>query len=576
MDEAPHFVDRDPFDWRLPESQRLKQLLADSYFRLSPVVVMANQAGIDMPSVNWDGALSTVWHDLITKASQQGRLRVLLSQVEAGPDTAVARRLSELLESWSSPEVRTATAGPPSLRAYRLPVNWIPDGDPCPIGDAYLADLGAWLCLDRGPTTTVVAARSGTAWAEALTELEQGAIRHGAGAARDFPEREWLGVQADEAESALQNPSESTAIPGLVVHWSAETYPDGRSVREFLDRLRSAAPQTPVLLAVEAEQAIDAITASTRIGRELGTGRTGAPVEVLAHSRPGDSEGRAPLTAPEAGSDPDPHRLMATVAAQMAGRSLPLPPHPFDGKPLADSDDPSAVAATVVEMLNRSAPWGPPDQEAHAIGLVRDYAPRYFLPLLRRHAAARTGPAHWSSLSAAAAVDDHITVWLERAHTVGPPSGVPRLLRRNTTVEAVLLGLLRTGADEADAWTTAASNRCPAAFEVAKFLASDRQAEEFLPTATAESAVAAARAGKHEWLTAAIRAPEASAAWWAALGRRPLTERTVATLAALSVESRRIAGFTSDQRENDAEFAELSDQMRRAMRPPLPAARVIK
>ncbi|WP_406212296.1 effector-associated domain EAD1-containing protein [Streptomyces canus] len=613
MDERTHFVDRFPFDWSLRESQELRDLLATSYFRPDPVIQMAAQADIELPSVQWHAPMTTVWHNLITAAHGQNKLRALLDQVEAGPDQAVAFRVRELLSrpvatgaaeppadqdgaareagretatqgtepygrGGTAPavEARTPAARLPTLQAYRMPLNWYPDGDPCPIGDAYLADLGARLCLDRGPTTTVVAARTGTAWAEALTALEQGAIRHGSGSARDFPERVWLGVQADGVESGLRNRPVGTATPGLVVSWPVDASLVGRSAREVLDRIRAAAPDAPVVLSVEAEQAVDAIAAATRIGRELAAGRTGAPVEVFAHSRPGDPGDGVPVTALDTHTalnthtDLDPHRLMATVAAQMRGRSLPVPPYPFDGVPLTDSADPTAVAAAVVAMLNRSAPWGLPDREAHAIGLVRDYAPRYFLSLLRHHAATRTGPAHWSSLFASAAVDDHVTVWLECAHTVGSPSRIPRTLRARATVEAVLLGLLRSGADTAQAWAATAADRCPAACEVAEFLAAGRPAAEFLPSATAEAAVAAARAGKYDLLTAVIEAPEGCAAWWAALGCRPLTERTVATLAALSVESRRIPGFTLDPRESDADFAELTDQMRLAMRPPLP------
>lgn len=107
-------------------------------------------------------------------------------------------------------------------------------------------------------------------------------------------------------------------------------------------------------------------------------------------------------------------------------------------------------------------------------------------------------------------------------------------------------------------------------YAVAAFLNAGRPVEEFLPTAGAEAAIAAARAGQYHLLTADIPDPEAAEGWWAALARRPLTERTVARLAALSAESRRIAGFTADPAEPDPDFAELTYQMRAAMRPPLP------
>lgn len=187
MDERTHFVDRFPFDWSLRESQELRDLLATSYFRPDPVIQMAAQADIELPSVQWHAPMTTVWHNLITAAHGQNKLRALLDQVEAGPDQAVAFRVRELLSrpvatgaaeppadqdgaareagretatqgtepygrGGTAPavEARTPAARLPTLQAYRMPLNWYPDGDPCPIGDAYLADLGARLCLDRG------------------------------------------------------------------------------------------------------------------------------------------------------------------------------------------------------------------------------------------------------------------------------------------------------------------------------------------------------------------------------------------------------------------------------------------
>ncbi|WP_328785416.1 serine protease [Streptomyces canus] len=95
--DRTHFVDRLPFDWSLPESQELRDLLAQSYFQPGPVIAMAGQAGIHLAAVNWQGPMTLVWHDLITTARRQDKLRDLLDQVEAGPDQAVALRLRELL-----------------------------------------------------------------------------------------------------------------------------------------------------------------------------------------------------------------------------------------------------------------------------------------------------------------------------------------------------------------------------------------------------------------------------------------------------------------------------------------------
>lgn len=462
-----------------------------------------------------------------------------------------------------------SAVAPLSLYAYRVPLSWRPDGTPCPVSDAYAADLGALLCLDRGPTTTVVAARPRTALAEALTAVEQGPIHDGSGAGRDFSERVWRRARLTDAESALRDRAAGAGTPGLVVDWPLEKYPAGVptnwSAREVVARIRAEAEDAPVVILVEAAEAVDGIAAAALIGRQIGPA-----AQVFALTRPGDIDEAPVAGRVVASGGGNGHRLMATVAAHLRDRSLPSPPYPHDGEPLGSDADPVEVAESVVTMLNRTEAWGPYDLEARAIRLVRDYAPRYFSVLLGHHAAARRGPARWCSLAAAAPIDDHVAIWLEKASQVGSPSHMPRLLRDGATIEAVLLGLLRSGAEEAAGWMDAAANgRCPAAWELAAFLVADRPPAGFLVDARAEGAIAAARAEKHELLNAEIPAPAASEAWWAAIARRPLTKGTVATLVALSPESRRIAAFTADRREPDPEFAELVVQMRTAMLPPL-------
>lgn len=501
--------------------------------------------------------------DLALEAGVDGNGRslsaVLGVDVAALPDAAAATDV----------EAAVPRAPLPSLRAYRVPAGWRPDGKPCPVSDSRVADLGAWLCLDRAPITSVVASRPGTLLAEALTAVEQGPVRRG-GLPSDVRDRVWQGVRADDTD--LKPPAQ--AANGLVIGWPAGQYPEnpahGRSPAQIRDRVRATSTETPLVFLVEAELAVDAIAAAARIARDLTEGPDGARVEVFSLARPGDLAGRRPLVGQPSYVGPPAHRLMSTVAAQMHVRSLPQPPFASDGEPLDDEADPITIAASVVRMLNDSAAWGTPTQEAHAIGLVRDYAPAYFSALVRRHAAERSGPARWSSLSACAAVDDHAAIWLNAAPLIGTPSDVPRELRDQALIEAVALGTLRTGARGAEPWVEAARLRSPGAWEVAQFLDSGRPPAEFLPTAQPTAVVAADRADKRFLLTGVTTAPEACEAWWTAVGRIPLTEQTVATLATVSAESRRIAGFTADRCEPDPDFAELIDQMRAALRPPLP------
>ncbi|WP_319688172.1 trypsin-like peptidase domain-containing protein [Streptomyces sp. ME19-01-6] len=96
MVRLPHFLDALPFDWSRPESRELHDLLAGIHFREGPVVEFAVRAGVKPATIAWDRPMHSVWHDLITKARNQNRLRALLEQV-AESDEAVALRLRELM-----------------------------------------------------------------------------------------------------------------------------------------------------------------------------------------------------------------------------------------------------------------------------------------------------------------------------------------------------------------------------------------------------------------------------------------------------------------------------------------------
>jgi V8-like Glu-specific endopeptidase len=91
------FLDSLPFDWTAPGARELRDLLASVYYEPAPVKAMARQAGVAMGQVQWDQPMDTVWHELITYARNQGRLRDLLAQIQSGPDRAVAERVQELL-----------------------------------------------------------------------------------------------------------------------------------------------------------------------------------------------------------------------------------------------------------------------------------------------------------------------------------------------------------------------------------------------------------------------------------------------------------------------------------------------
>jgi len=90
-----HFLDTLPFDWTRPEARELRDFLAYTFFREGPVIEFAAQAGIAPASIAWSQPMQSVWHELISKARNQGRLRELLGQVAASGE-GVATRLEEL------------------------------------------------------------------------------------------------------------------------------------------------------------------------------------------------------------------------------------------------------------------------------------------------------------------------------------------------------------------------------------------------------------------------------------------------------------------------------------------------
>jgi Trypsin-like peptidase domain/Effector-associated domain 1 len=93
-----HFLDTLPFDWSRPEAQELRDYLADVYFHDRDVLQFAVQAGIRPATISWSQPVQSVWHELITKARNQGRLRDLLNQI-ALRDEAVGLRIRELMSS---------------------------------------------------------------------------------------------------------------------------------------------------------------------------------------------------------------------------------------------------------------------------------------------------------------------------------------------------------------------------------------------------------------------------------------------------------------------------------------------
>ncbi len=103
-----HFLDELPFDFSIPASRALRDLLARNYFREPDILLLITAAGIDPGSIAWGFAARLVWSDVLTKAAMQGKVRTLVEVVANGSDQTVAQRLAELLDD--SPVVPSPTA----------------------------------------------------------------------------------------------------------------------------------------------------------------------------------------------------------------------------------------------------------------------------------------------------------------------------------------------------------------------------------------------------------------------------------------------------------------------------------
>jgi V8-like Glu-specific endopeptidase len=91
-----HFLDSLPFDWTAPAARELRDLLADTYFREQSVMQFAADAGVKMSTINWSQPTYLIWHELLEKSRNQGKLRTLMGVISNSADGAVALRLREI------------------------------------------------------------------------------------------------------------------------------------------------------------------------------------------------------------------------------------------------------------------------------------------------------------------------------------------------------------------------------------------------------------------------------------------------------------------------------------------------
>jgi hypothetical protein len=498
-------------------------------------------------------------------------------EAEAGTQAICS---AQLYTSWlhevydlADPPAPSSIAG---LAAYQVPAGWRPALGPCPVTDDHRVDLGTQLCLDRRPRTAVVCGPPGRSLADALNDIERQSVRlalHELRAVAQVvvPPRRWVEIEA-KGEPPLGPDDLRRRLPtdafdgtrGYVLRRL-----DPADAGRWHGRLRAAAPGCAIVVAVEAPQAMDAIALAAEIGDALGAKDT--RVDVMTRVRPGDEAGSGELRAPIGTDEAVLAGLEALVAVERRRRGLDAGASPVPVPPLPRDLDPALVAAAIVRARNAAAPEGGPAVEAATIVEVRDWAPWYYRPLLARHAAERTGPARYASLSAAAAFDADVDAWLDAAPPPRNPGDVPLALRDARLLSAVLLGSRRRGRplDDEQAWLAYAEGSA-AAVAVARPGAGPPSAVAEL-VASVDVAVAASRAG----LTDDLRAPDlptpaGSRGWWALVGRSALVEDTARWLGGLPLAARATAGLLGADETFDHVLAELAADMGNAFRPPVP------
>ncbi|MFD9551711.1 trypsin-like peptidase domain-containing protein [Nocardia salmonicida] len=105
-------LDTLPFDWTRPEAQELLDILARSYYRDPEVERLVLQVGMSPADLNWSQPMVGVWHDLLSQARNQNRLRDLVDAATRDRP-AIAGRIGELVRPAPIVEAPAATDSQP-------------------------------------------------------------------------------------------------------------------------------------------------------------------------------------------------------------------------------------------------------------------------------------------------------------------------------------------------------------------------------------------------------------------------------------------------------------------------------
>ncbi|WP_158710543.1 CHAT domain-containing protein [Streptomyces flavochromogenes] len=477
------------------------------------------------------------------------------------------------------PELRETQRAPV---AHRLPVG---DGVVVPEPDErHRVHLDTRWCLTERPVLDVLADPTADDLPRLLLDAERLLVRarNAAGHVREALRR-WYVYDASSdrlprTESQLRarvSPAFGQPAPGadrgvgLVLRFDGTVVPhDG--LRQELDQLyRFGWDLRVVVLQIRDEDPARVRDSAEELARALGLDeyllRTSVSSAVSSGTAPRPRRLLPANTGTDASGRGAGELLAWAREADASGRPGPL----FDVAP-----------RTVVEELNTEASWGGPQGELGVLAVVRRYWPALYRPLLEAYASARSRPARGLSLQLAAHRDEDLDRWLRAAGEQLPlPGEVGALVRGRALVGTVVLGLLRAGHADTDAFDDWLAEAPP---EVAEAVATAKRGPEALigeDLARPDVAVALDRAGMLDGVDLGRLDP--SGTWhgtWALLARRPLTEGTAHWLYGLREAPRRVLGLAPatgpGPERSDRELEVQLAAYRHALVPPLPRTQV--
>ncbi|WP_306326081.1 CHAT domain-containing protein [Streptomyces venezuelae] len=459
--------------------------------------------------------------------------------------------------------------------AHRLPVAAGP-AQPPP-DERYRVQLDVRWCLAERPVRDVLADPGADDLVTVLTEAER--VLLGARAARGLPHEErrrWYVCEARDGRLPSTGATLRDAVApayerlsagahrgaGLVLRWPAGQLP-GAGLAGELDRLHGFGwDLRVVVLQVHGGSRGEVRATAAGLARALGNAefllRAGTP-DVEGSGQPRRERPDLPLP---------PGR--SVVAERRGARELLGLAHAVVD-PDRPGPEPDIDVRAVVEELNAGPGWGGPAAERQVLGAVRHWWPALYGALLEAHAAGRTGPGRSAALRLAAERDEDLDRWLRAADgRVPDPSGFSPLDRPSAFVDAVVLGLVRTGQRGGEVFEDWLAEASEAVVRAVGLLDDGFPRDEGPLEEPAEVAVALDRAG----VLAAVRLPELDPGgrWpgsWALLARRQLTPEIAAWLYGWDEEQRRALGIAAGAGRFDLLLEDQLLAFRTALVPPL-------